>query len=190
MAASTQGQALAALLLYRDVVGRPLAGLGEVVRARAPVRLPVGLTRAEVERVLAGLRGTMGLVGAVLYGSGLRLLESLTLRVKDVDLECGELRIRRGKGARDRVTVLARTARGPLVLDRGYVINFGAGNGAFVVQGPSGDRLSGYYWDDQRSPLMTLMRWLPTALAVPLSQLPVLVNYLLVDVSVRRVRPE
>ena len=55
----------ALLLLYRDVVGRPLAGLGEVVRARAPVRLPVGLTRAEVERVLAGLRGTMGLVGAV-----------------------------------------------------------------------------------------------------------------------------
>jgi hypothetical protein len=79
---------------------------------------------------------------------------------------------------------------GIFVLDRGYVMNFGAGDGAFVVQGPSGDRLFGYYWDDQRSPLMTLMRWLPTALAVPLSQLPVLVNYLLVDVSARRVTPE
>jgi integron integrase len=115
VAASTQGQALAALLLlYRDVVGRPLAGLGPMVRARAPLRLPVVLTRGEVERVLGGLGGGMRLVGMVLYGSGLRLLECLTLRVKDVDLERGELRIRRGKGARDRVTVLAQSAREPL----------------------------------------------------------------------------
>ena len=115
VAAATQGQALAALLfLYREVLGRPLAGLGPIPRARAPARLPVVLTQQEVERVLAGLQGTAALVGALLYGSGMRLLECLTLRVKDVDLERGELRIRRAKGARDRVTVLARAARGPL----------------------------------------------------------------------------
>jgi integron integrase len=115
VAASTQGQALAALLfLYRDVLARPLEGLGPIARGRAPVRLPVVLTRQEVQRVLAGLEGTMGMVGALLYGSGMRLMECLTLRVKDLDLERGELRIRRAKGARDRVTVLARSARGPL----------------------------------------------------------------------------
>jgi integron integrase len=115
VAASTQGQALAALLfLYRDVLARPLEGLGPIPRGRAPVRLPVVLTRQEVQRVLAGLEGTMGMVGALLYGSGMRLMECLTLRVKDLDLERGELRIRRAKGARDRVTVLARSARGPL----------------------------------------------------------------------------
>jgi integron integrase len=115
VAASTQGQALAELLvLFRDVLGRPLAGLGTLPRVRAPVRLPVVLTPSEVDRVLAELSGQMQLVGTVLYGSGLRLMECLTLRVKDVDLERGELRIRRGKGARDRVTVLARSACRPL----------------------------------------------------------------------------
>ncbi len=115
VAASTQGQALAALLfLYREVLGRPLAGLGSIPRARAPMRLPVVLTREEVERVLAGLEGAAQLVGVLLYGSGMRLLECLTLRVKDVDLERGEFRIRRAKGAKDRVTVLARSVRGPL----------------------------------------------------------------------------
>jgi len=90
VASSTQGQALAALLfLYRDVLGRPLEGLGTIPRARAPVRLPVVLTRREVQRVLAGLGGTVGMVGALLYGSGMRLMECLTLRVKDVDLERG-----------------------------------------------------------------------------------------------------
>lgn len=115
VSASTQGQALAALLfLYREVLGRPLARLGRIPRARAPTRLPVVLTPLEVERVLAGLKGVANLVGGLLYGSGLRLMECLTLRVKDVDLERGELRIRRAKGAKDRVTVLARAARGPL----------------------------------------------------------------------------
>ena len=115
VAASTQSQALAALLfLFREVLGRPLEGLGPLPRARAPGRLPVVLTRAEVRRVLDGLAGTVALVGVLLYGSGLRLLECLTLRIKDVDLERGELRLRRAKGARDRVTVLARAAREPL----------------------------------------------------------------------------
>jgi integrase len=111
VASSTQAQALAALLfLYRDVLGRPLEGLGAIPRARAPVRLPVVLTRQEVQRVLAGLEGTVAMIGALLYGSGMRLMECLTLRVKDLDLDRGEFRIRRAKGAKDRVTVLARSA--------------------------------------------------------------------------------
>lgn len=115
LSAATQAQAMAALLfLYKEVVGRPLSRLGVVPRARVPTRLPVVLTRREVEQVLVGLDGVMRLVGMLLYGSGMRLLECLTLRVKDVDLERGELRLRRGKGAKDRVTVLARAARGPL----------------------------------------------------------------------------
>jgi integron integrase len=115
VSAATQAQALAALLfLYKEVVGRPLSRLGVVPRARVPTRLPVVLTRREVERVLAGLDGVMKLIGMLLYGSGMRLLECLTLRVKDVDLERGELRLRRAKGAKDRVTVLARVVRDPL----------------------------------------------------------------------------
>lgn len=112
---ATQAQALAALLfLYKEVLGRPLDQAGMIPRARAPVRLPVVLTPPEVQRVLAALRGTMRLVGILLYGSGMRLLECLTLRIKDVDLDRGELRLRRGKGGKDRVTVLPRAARGPL----------------------------------------------------------------------------
>ena len=115
VAASTQTQALAALLLlYRDVIGRPLEALGPVPRARAPVRLPVVLNRTEVAAVLGRLEGVSWLVGMVLYGSGLRLMECLTLRVKDVDLERGEIRLRRGKGAKDRVTVLSEAVRDPL----------------------------------------------------------------------------
>jgi integron integrase len=115
VAASTQAQALAALLfLYREVLGSPLEGLGRIPRPRGPVRLPVVLTRSEVAQVLSRLQGTAALVGQLLYGSGLRLLEALTLRVKDVDLERGELVIRRGKGGKDRVTLLARSLRGPL----------------------------------------------------------------------------
>lgn len=115
VAPSTQGQALAALLfLYGEVLGRPLTGLGPLPRARSPARLPVVLSPGEVARVLAALDGVPWLVAMLLYGSGLRLLECLTLRVKDVDLERGELRVRRGKGARDRVTVLPEAVRAPL----------------------------------------------------------------------------
>ena len=109
VAAATQEQALAALLfLYRDVLDRPLRLAGRVARGRAPSRLPAVLTRDEVVRVVNELPGTYRLIGLLLYGSGLRLLECLTLRVKDVDLDRGEIRIRRGKGAKDRVTVLPR----------------------------------------------------------------------------------
>src|SRR3989454_790602 len=107
LAPSTLAQALAALLfLYREVVGRPLAGVGPVPRARAPGRLPGVLTPEEVRRVLEQMRGTTRLAALLLYGSGMRLLECLTLRVKDIDLARGEIRIRRAKGAKDRVTVL------------------------------------------------------------------------------------
>ena len=115
VAPSTQKQALSALLLlYRDVLERPLGPLGPVARARPPSRLPVVLTRGEVLRVLEQLPGVTHLVGLLLYRAGLRLLEALTLRVKDVDFERGQLTIRRGKGAKDRVTVLPERARQPL----------------------------------------------------------------------------
>ena len=115
VAPSTQQQALSALLLlYRDVLCRPLGPLGPVQRARAPHRLPVVLTRGEVGRVLEELRGVPRLVGMLLYGGGLRLMEAVTLRIKDLDLERGEVAIRRGKGAKDRVTVLPERIRGVL----------------------------------------------------------------------------
>lgn len=115
VAPSTLAQALVALLfLYREVLGRPLAGLGAVPRARAPVRIPVVLTPEEVRLVLRELRGVTRLAGLLLYGSGMRLMECLTLRIKDVDIERGEIRVRRGKGARDRVTVLADVLRGAM----------------------------------------------------------------------------
>jgi integron integrase len=115
VAAATQSQALAALLfLYRDVLDRPLRISGKIPRAKGPVRLPVVLTPGEVAAVLGELRGVYGVMGRLLYGSGLRISECISLRVKDVDFERGELVIRRGKGAKDRVTVLAASAAGAL----------------------------------------------------------------------------
>jgi|SanBayMetagenome_1026888.scaffolds.fasta_scaffold13081_2 integron integrase len=107
VAASTQNQALAALLfLYDHVLRRPLDQMEGIVRARRPKRLPVVLTRSEVSLVLDGLTGRTWIVGLLLYGAGLRLLEALRLRVKDVDLERSELMIRDAKGSKDRVTML------------------------------------------------------------------------------------
>lgn len=115
LAESTVSQARAALLfLYRGVLGVELAGWERLPRGRRPVRLPVVLSRGEVAAVLGRMVGVPALVAWLLYGSGLRLMEALTLRVKDLDLERGEVRLRRGKGARDRVTVLPQVVRGPL----------------------------------------------------------------------------
>jgi integron integrase len=115
VSASTQQQAMSALLLlYKEVLGRPLGALGVVRRAHAPVRLPVVLARSEVQRVLARLDGVYRAIGMLLYGSGLRLQECLELRVKDLDFERGEITVRRGKGAKDRVTVFPERARGLL----------------------------------------------------------------------------
>jgi integron integrase len=107
LSASSQTQALSALLfLYREVLRQELGPVGELVRAKQPARLPVVLTREEVRDLLEALQGTPRVVGILLYGSGLRLLEALQLRVKDVDFAGGEIRVRRAKGAKDRVTVL------------------------------------------------------------------------------------
>lgn len=115
VSAGTQNQALNALLFfYRHVIGRDLGALGEVVRARRPVRIPVVLTVEEVESVLARLEGDTLVVALLLWGGGLRLLEALRLRVQDVDFDRRELRIRDGKGRRDRLTVLPERAVEPL----------------------------------------------------------------------------
>jgi integron integrase len=107
VSASTQNQALSALLfLYRDVLKKPFPEMPTLVRARRPARLPVVLTRDEVRRVLAQLVGDARLVATLLYGSGLRLLEALRLRVKDLDLARNEILVRDGKGQKDRVTML------------------------------------------------------------------------------------
>ncbi len=107
VAASTQNQAKSALLfLYKEVLGLELPWLSGIQSAKRPARLPVVLTRAEVRAVLAHTTGTSGLVLQLLYGTGMRILEALRLRVKDVDFERREMLVRDGKGARDRVTML------------------------------------------------------------------------------------
>lgn len=109
VAGSTQNQALAALLfLYKEVLKIDLPWLEGVVRAKKPKHLPVVLTREEVARVLAELSGVHWLVANLLYGSGLRVLEALRLRVKDVEFARGEILVRDGKGQKDRVTMLPR----------------------------------------------------------------------------------
>jgi integron integrase len=107
VSASTQNQALSALLfLYRYVLDRQLGQLGEVIRARKSKRLPVVLTRAEVKAVLGRLRGEQRLIAVLMYGTGMRLMECLRLRVKDVDFGSDEILIRQGKGDKDRRTML------------------------------------------------------------------------------------
>ncbi|AHG92903.1 integron integrase (plasmid) [Gemmatirosa kalamazoonensis] len=114
--ASTQNQALAALqFLYRDVLGDPLGVVPGLAPAKRPKRLPVVLTREEVDRVLSCMHGASRLVAMLLYGSGLRLLEALTLRVKDVDVASRSIVVRAGKGDKDRVTMLPDAACAPLV---------------------------------------------------------------------------
>jgi integron integrase len=107
VAASTQNQAQSALLfLYREVLSRELPWLDGVVRAKTPSRLPVVLTRTEVADVLTRMRGTHRVIGDLLYGTGMRIMEALRLRVKDVDFGRRETLVRDGKGAKDRVTML------------------------------------------------------------------------------------
>ena len=116
VAAATQNQALAALLfLYRHVLGITLPWLQDLVRAQVREHLPVVLDRAEVAAVLTQLRGPSRLVASLLYGSGLRLLEALHLRIKDVDLGRATLTVRAGKGDKDRQTVLPAPLRATLL---------------------------------------------------------------------------
>src|SRR5215207_9625158 len=115
VSASTQNVALCALLfLYRDVLQVELPYVEGIKRAKRPTRLPVVFTRQEVERLLAHLPGTYVLIAGLLYGSGLRLMEALRLRVKDLDFGYMELMVRDGKGEKDRRTILPRPLAGPL----------------------------------------------------------------------------
>jgi integrase len=115
VAASTQSQALSALLfLYREVLGVELPGLENVTRAQKPQRLPVVLTVQEVKSVLAHLDGRNGVMASLLYGSGLRLMECVRLRVKDVDFAMRQIIVRDGKGAKDRVMRLPDSPVEPL----------------------------------------------------------------------------
>jgi integron integrase len=107
VAAATQNQAFNALLfLYREVLHQPFENV-QAVRAKRPVRVPTVLTAEEVKQVIQAMSGTPQLVAKLLYGSGLRLMEALRLRVKDLDFEMKQLTVRDGKGAKDRYTVLA-----------------------------------------------------------------------------------
>lgn len=115
VAAATQNQALSALLfLYREVLEINLPWLDNVVRAKRPARLPVVLTRQEVTAVLDRMSGTYGLLARLLYGTGMRLMEVIRLRVKDVDFSRAEIVVRDGKGGKDRVTMLPQSLVPPL----------------------------------------------------------------------------
>ena len=115
VSASTQNQAKSALLvLYKEVLETELPWLDDVESAKAPKRLPVALTPEEVGRLLALIEGTAGLILRLLYGTGMRIMECLRLRVKDVDFARGEILVREGKGAKDRVTLLPNTLTAPL----------------------------------------------------------------------------
>jgi integron integrase len=114
VAASTQNQALSALLfLYREVLRQPLDPV-DAVRARKPERLPTVLTKSEAARVISAMSGTTQLMAKLLYGSGLRLLECVRLRVKDIDFEQRCILVRDGKGEKDRVTMLPESLVSPL----------------------------------------------------------------------------
>ncbi len=158
VSASTQNQALSALLfLYKVVLRRDLAWLEGVARARRPAHLPVVLTRREVEAILARLRGTHWLMAAMLYGAGLRLMECVRLRVKDLDFARGEITVRDGKGSKDRVTLLPAAAREPLRahLERVRLqhqddLRLGQGSvalpGALARKYPNAAREWGWHW--------------------------------------------
>jgi len=115
VAISTQNQAQSALLfLYREVLAKDMRWLDGVVRAKSPRRLPVVLTVDEVQGLLCAMQGTHRLLAELLYGTGLRIMEALRLRVKDVDFGRAEILVRDGKGAKDRVTMLPRRLFAPL----------------------------------------------------------------------------
>jgi len=114
VAASTQNQAFSALLyLYREVLRLPLGDIN-ALRARAPKRLPTVLTKTEVRNVLGNLSGVYGLMAHLLYGSGMRLMECIRLRIKDLDFGHGRILIREGKGNKDRITMLPAALAQPL----------------------------------------------------------------------------
>jgi integron integrase len=121
VSASTQNQALAAILfLYERVLQIPVGRVEHVIRAKQPLRLPVVLSREEVVVVLSHLDGTMWIIAMLLYGAGLRLEECLELRVKDIDFDRRQIAVKRGKGQKDRSTMLPTAVVGPL---RAHLVN-------------------------------------------------------------------
>jgi integron integrase len=158
VSASTQNQAKCALLfLYRHVLDIKLPWLDEIVQAKNNPRLPVVLTPQEVRGLLGAMHGTMGLVTGVLYGTGMRLLECLGLRVKDVELSRREILVRAGKGNKDRITVLPENLVIPLQqhLVRGRALHdadIAAGYGevslpdALARKSPHSARQWGWQW--------------------------------------------
>jgi integron integrase len=136
---STRNQALNAIVfLYRHVLGRRLVGLGHLHRARHGIRTPVVLTRGEVERVLAHLRGVPRLMASVLYGSGLRLVECCRLRVQDLDFANRQICVRDGKGRKDRLTLLPAGLVQPLTdhlerVQQQHRVDLAAGHGWAAV---------------------------------------------------------
>jgi integron integrase len=158
VAPSTQNQAKSALLfLYRVVLELQLPWLDEIVAAKDSRRLPVVLTPSEVRSLLHHMTGTTGLVAALLYGTGMRLLEGLRLRVKDVGLERREILVRDGKGGKDRVTVLPENLILPLQQQMAQAralhdrdVSEGGGRvwlpDALAVKYPSASRAWGWQW--------------------------------------------
>jgi site-specific recombinase XerD len=122
VSASTQNQALNAIaFLYHQVLQREMGEIGELPRAKRAKHLPVVFSPDEVRKVLCNLTGTENLMASLLYGSGLRLTECISLRVKDLDFDRRLILVRRGKGEKDRVTILPQNSKGgvcPLKLDR------------------------------------------------------------------------
>ena len=136
VSASTQNQAKSALLfLYKEVLGVELPWLDGIESAKRPARLPVVLTTGEVEAVLALVGGTPGVILRLLYGTGMRIMECLRLRVKDLDFARREILVRDGKGARDRVTVLPDRLALPL---REHLVRVKALHAADLAAGVAG----------------------------------------------------
>src|SRR6266513_3044332 len=115
VAASTQNQALSALLfLYKEVLKHEIGWLQKVERAKKPQKLPVVLSRGEVKQIFAHLHGVPKLMAGLLYGSGLRRMECVRLRIKDVDFELAQIIVRDAKGGKDRITMLPLNLSEPL----------------------------------------------------------------------------
>lgn len=158
VAASTQNQARSALLfLYKEVLGEPLPWLENVTPAKRSRRLPVVLTQGEIRRLLNGLNGPIWLIASLLYGTGMRLLEGLRLRVKDIEFERREIIVREGKGNKDRVTVLPETlivslkdqlGRAKVLHEKDLTEGFGAVNvpGALAVKYPKAPKSWGWQY--------------------------------------------
>jgi len=158
VSASTQNQARAAIVfLYEQVFGEPVAMLKDIAYAKRPARRPTVLSRDEARRVLSEMEGPPQLIALLIYGSGLRLHEACSLRVKDVDFDRGQIIVRQGKGGRDRLTMLPASLVGPLTAhlsrveqlhrreiaaNRGYV----ALPDSFARKSPSAARSWNWQW--------------------------------------------